>query len=120
LNDEAAELGRKVKIYCLIDRGFFGQKNWIEEEIQRGDFAFLTITFGMPHFQNPPIGRGKKGEKKEKRLQFEKSVSEASIGLLKGCRVFESLVDVTILPLIDDFITIAAGLANFSIKQNEN
>lgn len=72
-------------------------------------------------------GHGVKGAPKpKKRTQHEESevvynrdvaaarwVNEVAVGQLKQCHLFQRRLDLSIMPLIDDLILIAAALANF-------
>ena len=129
---EAEARNRKVNVVLIVDRGFHDFQTWIGAH----KWSALSITVEKPSFLNPIKRRGEHytdEERKQKRKRFdseeaernreiagERWVNEWAVGALKNSRLFKRRLDLSILPLINFFLRIAAARVNYNLKMKQN
>jgi hypothetical protein len=128
-NEGAAQLQRCIKIHLIVDRGFHD----FQQAIEKKKWSNLHVSVAKPSFLNAIKHRGEHytaEEKKSKRTNFdaeeaernreiagERWVNEWSVGALKGCRLFKRLLDLSIVPHMNEFLSIAAAIVNFRVRK---
>jgi hypothetical protein len=128
LNNEAQDLGEKVGIGIVVDRGFYWFVESIKEQLQ--NFPWLHVEIFTPYHLVAPKKRGHKRtpeEKEEaKRKQFTEEqitynrcvtrlrwINEVAVGFMEENRLFKRMIDLNTLVNIDSYFKVGAALANF-------
>lgn len=131
LNEEARQLRKKVKLHLVVDRGF---KVYVEA-IAACEWEWIDFSYDMPYHLNEPQKRGRKTEEEKARIKAAhraqhppdevdynrrvaamRYINEVSVGRVKRCRLFSRVLPTKMLDKIDDFLSIAAAVANYQLQ----
>jgi len=116
----AKEEGKIVQVRLIVDRGY------LKLALDKNRYPNLVVEVEIPHHLNLPRMPGdKRGEKKVKRFRFDTNeviqncqvathrvFNEIANHRVKISRLLQHVIPHQYVPLLDDFMDIAAGLAN--------
>ncbi len=123
LDEEAREMGHVVHVHLLLDSGFYNFRAALLKRV----YTNLKVTVRIPNHwwhqwaRTPQDKRrgcaakvlleGTCGREQSSRLK--RWVNEWEVGSVKHACLFRRLLDLTILPDIDNFFAIHAALVNY-------
>lgn len=125
INEEAAAMGRRVRLHFVLDRGFY----FFRDDLAKRKWTYVKVTFSIPYHLVKP---GKKSDAEKaaglpkqhpaeevewnRTVAEERWINEASVGGINRARFLHRMLDLTTLHLIDNFLAISAAQENLLLN----